>query len=165
MVACPTYQLICLLMDEGNVPQPAERDWLIEFLHDRDVSCPLCGYNLRKLFSDRCPECGREIRLNVLPVELPLRAWIFTIIPLGASAGMGVFVLAIIIQEGWPPARMLLLSIPLVYFLISIPLFAALFFGRRIFLAFKPALQGAFASISLILLILALLLFFAGLGR
>jgi hypothetical protein len=38
---------------------------LVEFLHDRDAPCPLCGYNLRGLTGDVCPECRQDLRLTV----------------------------------------------------------------------------------------------------
>jgi hypothetical protein len=38
---------------------------LVEFLQDRDASCPLCGYNLRNLTDETCPECRHELRLTV----------------------------------------------------------------------------------------------------
>ncbi len=38
---------------------------LVEFLQDRDAPCPLCGYNLRNLTDDVCPECRQELRLTV----------------------------------------------------------------------------------------------------
>ncbi len=38
---------------------------LVEFLQDRDAPCPLCGYNLRNLTGDVCPECGQKLLLTV----------------------------------------------------------------------------------------------------
>ncbi len=35
------------------------------FLHGRDVPCPLCGYNLRDLTQQQCPECRHELLLTV----------------------------------------------------------------------------------------------------
>ena len=32
---------------------------------DRDEPCPRCGYNLRMLAGDRCPECGDALVLRV----------------------------------------------------------------------------------------------------
>src|SRR5688572_21051733 len=34
-----------------------------------DLFCPTCGYNLRGIESDRCPECGREIDRSTLAVS------------------------------------------------------------------------------------------------
>ncbi|MBY0263560.1 MAG: hypothetical protein K2Q20_14535 [Phycisphaerales bacterium] len=41
-----------------NVDDPDE---LREYLADHDVSCVKCGYNLRGLRGDACPECGGPV--------------------------------------------------------------------------------------------------------
>ena len=38
---------------------------LLDFLHGRDVPCPICRYNLRDLRQPECPECRHEILLSV----------------------------------------------------------------------------------------------------
>lgn len=149
---------------DGVVGQACERDWLIEFLRDRDVACPLCGYNLRGLYSDRCPECGRGVRLSVLLVEPYLCLWVSIAVGLGASAGIGVFFAVILSQEGWPPSPLIWVRVSLAYFLASIPLFVAVLLGRRGFLRFDRALQRTLAVLSFVLLALGLLMFFAGMG-
>ena len=52
-------------------------DFLRQFLTERDMPCPACGYNLRNLLSPRCPECGEELRLAVGLVE-PRQAAVIT---------------------------------------------------------------------------------------
>jgi hypothetical protein len=49
-------------------PQAAEQsdpppDWAT---HAADVTCPLCGYNLRGLTEPRCPECGHAFKWRAL---------------------------------------------------------------------------------------------------
>lgn len=39
---------------------------LQKYLADRDALCPGCGYNLRGLAGDRCPECARRISISTL---------------------------------------------------------------------------------------------------
>jgi hypothetical protein len=50
----------------GDPPDPA----LAALLQEHDVPCPCCGYSLRGLTSDRCPECGLAA---TAPVVLRLR--------------------------------------------------------------------------------------------
>lgn len=40
---------------------------LHQFLADHDAACPSCGYNLRDLSQDQCPECGQAIKLHLQP--------------------------------------------------------------------------------------------------
>lgn len=70
--------------------QDRGEELLAEFLAERDVACPLCGYNLRSLTGDRRPECGHEVRLSVAlkesalgPHVAALAAWCF-----GSGAGL-----------------------------------------------------------------------------
>ncbi len=62
--------------------QPAdEAALLLEFLRDRDVSCPLCGYNLRNLSACTCPECRETLALAV-GFRRPRFGWLLaTVIP------------------------------------------------------------------------------------
>lgn len=59
---------------------------------DRDVGCPGCGFNLRGLVADRCPECNTRIQLILAQPEAlwRMRRWIvaatlLTAISLAAS--------------------------------------------------------------------------------
>ena len=51
---------------------------LLAFLEDHDMSCLVCGYNLRGLAVPRCPECGTALTqcagLSILPFHLGRRA-------------------------------------------------------------------------------------------
>lgn len=44
------------------------------YLAGRDVSCSGCGYNLRALSGDACPECSSPVSLSVQADE-PFRKW------------------------------------------------------------------------------------------
>lgn len=74
-----------------NVP-----DLLRAYLADRDVSCPMCGYNLRGLTSARCPECGEAIELRVGLAEPKMGAWIGGLIGLSAGLGFCLFSLLLV---------------------------------------------------------------------
>jgi predicted RNA-binding Zn-ribbon protein involved in translation (DUF1610 family) len=63
------------------------------FLTDRDEPCPLCGYNLRNLVGNRCPECGDELLLRVNTAEPRLAAAITGLIGISSGAGLNVLLL------------------------------------------------------------------------
>lgn len=58
---------------------------LVTFLADRDEPCPACYYNLRGLLTNHCPECNRELVLQIRLAEPRIGAWIAA---LAASAAM-----------------------------------------------------------------------------
>lgn len=66
---------------------------LQSFLEGRDVDCPGCGYNLRDLQTDRCPECGEELLLRVGLLEPRQGASIAGLIGLAAGAGLNGLIL------------------------------------------------------------------------
>lgn len=53
-------------------PGSAEHDERRRHLAGRDVPCETCGYNLRDLEAERCPECGD--RIHVPPSEARIAA-------------------------------------------------------------------------------------------
>jgi len=79
--------------DDQQAGHVAEADLLREFLAGRDVSCPACGYNLRDLVGDVCPECGDRIKLSVRLTEPRQASLIAGLIALSAGAGMNVLLL------------------------------------------------------------------------
>lgn len=68
-------------------PQQTDSRLLGEFLAARDFACPACGYNLRGLTSDRCPECNLELALTVRLAEPRMAAFIAGLV--GLACGMG----------------------------------------------------------------------------
>lgn len=69
-----------------NAP-PRDRFELAAFLAGRDAPCPVCGYNLRGLLQEHCPECGRHLVLAVGTTEPKLGAFILGLVGLAASWG------------------------------------------------------------------------------
>ena len=61
---------------------------LSTFLAQQDYPCPQCGYNLRSLHGDRCPECGELLVLRVNAAEPRQRLLIAGLIGLSAGAGL-----------------------------------------------------------------------------
>ena len=49
------------LDSRGQSAAAAVDPQLLQFVRERDVECPGCGYNVRNLASDRCPECGEQL--------------------------------------------------------------------------------------------------------
>lgn len=72
------------------------------YLANRDEPCPVCGYNLRQLQNDSCPECGRALRLRVGSVEPRLVWFLVTLVPWCLLTGMGVLFAIIVAKEGMP---------------------------------------------------------------
>jgi hypothetical protein len=58
-----------------------EEGLLLDFLRDRDVPCPLCGYNLRDLSACTCPECRETLALTVGLRKLRFGWLLVTVIP------------------------------------------------------------------------------------
>ena len=71
------------------MPYPAEPvdPLLLQFLRARGIPCPSCGYNLRDLTGDRCPECGQEVALRLRLAEPKLAAMLTGLIGLSTGAG------------------------------------------------------------------------------
>ncbi len=65
----------------------ADSDLLRAFLADRDTPCPGCGYNLRGLVGDLCPECAQRLRIGVGLVEPRLALYLAGLI--GLAVGLG----------------------------------------------------------------------------
>ncbi len=62
------------------------------YLHERDTPCPGCGYNLRDLKADRCPECALELALRVASPPVRLTRLSSAVVGLGMGAGLGALV-------------------------------------------------------------------------
>ena len=76
-------------MEKTPVQQRDDAGLLQAFLAERDCACPGCGYNLRMLESNRCPECAMEVQLGVHLTEPRLGVLITGVVALAAGAGFG----------------------------------------------------------------------------
>jgi DNA-directed RNA polymerase subunit RPC12/RpoP len=141
---------------ETTVGADEDESLLYRFLSQRDIACPLCGYNLRGLTSPRCPECGRELRLSIGMAEPFLRAWVTLAVAVFAAAGIGLMFLALISHLGWPGGLHSAGNLGMVYFLIS-PLFAwPTVAARRRFLRMGKSAQWRWAILATILCLVSL---------
>lgn len=60
------------------------------FLAQTDIACRSCGYNLRALTSDRCPECGMKLKLCLETTRVRLGLWVVCCILASVPAIGGV---------------------------------------------------------------------------
>lgn len=82
----------------------ADHKFLVDYLRDRDESCPACKYNLRNLTGVRCPECGEELQLRVSPVEprqaAPIAGLIGLCMGLGMNSMLLIYVAIEVVRRG-----------------------------------------------------------------
>ncbi len=78
----------------GSLEQATEAELLQALLAARDIPCPVCAYNLRRITSANCPECGAQLDLRVASTDLKLGPWLVALFGLALPAGF-VGVLAV----------------------------------------------------------------------
>ena len=133
---------------------PAQQ--LTAYLHDRDVPCPACGYNLRNLLSARCPECGRDVHLGVKLRHPRMAAWVTLLIILTFGDGIALFLGVILLARQWPAP---LPEFPLCYFACAPPATAMILLLRKRCLRIRLGAQWAIAILAAIVsLIMAIVL-------
>ena len=71
----------------GDEQPGDEASLMLEFLRDRDVPCPLCGYNLRNLPACTCPECRETLALQVGFLK-PRFGWLLATVTPGFFSGI-----------------------------------------------------------------------------
>lgn len=88
---------------------PSLPDMLRAYLASRDEPCPGCGYNLRDLTGERCPECNQPLTLRVGLAEPHLGAYLAALSGPLAAAGTAAVILSIIayatLRFGPPPRQ------------------------------------------------------------
>ncbi len=75
---------------------------MVEFLRITDAPCPVCGYNLRHLPHNTCPECGQYFKLSIGAVSHRFGLFVLLIAPFLMSAGLGLLMLILILDERPP---------------------------------------------------------------
>lgn len=95
-------------MNDGTpTPQEplSETQALLDFVAQREVPCPRCGYNLRGLTQPACPECGDKLKLTVGSLSPMNRAWLTMLSALLMPAGIGAIICVVVIMSlqhfGW----------------------------------------------------------------
>lgn len=109
---------------------------LRNYLQDRDIECPRCGYNLRSLTGVQCPECGTRLVLAVREAEPRMGAWIALTVMVCLNAGVGLLIVGVSVKQG--RFQDTLLELPTVvgtiFMMASLLLAPALLLFRRRFL-------------------------------
>jgi hypothetical protein len=146
-------------------PTPAttagpDRQALVEFLRDRDISCPLCRYNLRGLLSPRCPECGRDLELRVGLSEPRQGAWLSAQIATTAAAGIGLMIAIVVCFQGWPSGdpHQRLLNFAFVQHLLMVPVAGGLIFFRRRYMRIPQPAQWLGAGLAIAIVVAGIIL-------
>jgi hypothetical protein len=67
--------------------------YLVNYLAEQDIECPGCGYNLRGLTGECCPECGQALVLRVGLAEPKMGSFLAALIALTTGLGFNVIVL------------------------------------------------------------------------
>ena len=75
---------------------------LLDFVRDRDVACPSCGYNVRNLTKPVCPECEEPLVLKVGGKTYPVR-WLLATVAPGIFTGVTAGVMAVTLLIMGPP--------------------------------------------------------------
>ena len=138
-----------------------EVDLLQRFVHERDVLCPRCGYNLRNLTTPVCPECREELRLCVGAQRVRYEWLIATLAP-GIFSGIAAMLLLIPIAiesfrgVGSMPWQPVVLDL---FGWLSAIVAAGVFIARDRFLRMPVANQRALAAVAWGLHIAAFLIF------
>lgn len=80
----PTDDSLASLEETYEVMPPTERApvtvWQPAPPVDRERTCPKCGYDLRGITSDRCPECGEQYTEAILKKndDAVMLSWLFS---------------------------------------------------------------------------------------
>lgn len=80
-------------------PRHAPSDHLASYLADHDAPCPSCGYNLRKLLGEHCPECNQLLELRIGLVEPRIAAFVTGLIGLAMGVGFNGLILVFFVID------------------------------------------------------------------
>lgn len=89
-------------LDATDADDCDEHAMLLEFLRDRDVLCPRCGYNLRNLTRATCPECKEPLQLQVGLMDLPIIGLLVTLVPSYFAAVCALLITIAVMSNGFP---------------------------------------------------------------
>lgn len=74
---------------------------LIKFLSERNVECPICGYDLRSSTTTSCAECGSELALNISATNRSIWPWATTLALCLSSFPFAVLLIGTVFVHRW----------------------------------------------------------------
>jgi hypothetical protein len=80
---------------------PNRPELLRTFLAEADVPCPGCGYNLRGLTGQTCPECSQALALRVGLIDGQMRLYMTGLVGLAAGSGFSGLLLLYALVRTW----------------------------------------------------------------
>lgn len=81
-------------MPDGDKAK-CESELLKQLLALREYPCPVCGYNLKGIESDKCPECGANLDINIISADLKLGPWLAALLGFGLPLGFASITVAL----------------------------------------------------------------------
>ncbi len=119
---------------------------LRHFLEQHDAPCPVCGYNLRRLETTTCPECGATLELRVGSADLKMGRWIAMLLTFALPGGFGAllsgFILVLFRLSGFGRGEAFERLWPLLLLaLFAFVLLSLIIVQRRRFWRLRPAKQ------------------------
>jgi len=156
----------------GHRAKESEDDHrLLEFLRDRDVPCPKCGYNLRNLLKPKCPECELALTLGVCAKPLRMGSLFAVVVSNSITAFLASVNIVLLLENGYGTGIDPTSRIPgalLFMFILIVSGSIAVWQCRRPqrFLALPEASASSLAVLSVLLNLIAIIFLLAALlGR
>jgi len=79
-------------IQSDRLPRHPTPELLREYLDTHDAPCPVCGYNLRGVVVENCPECNAPIELTVGSSQLQLGAWLIAMLAFAMALGFDLII-------------------------------------------------------------------------
>ena len=139
-------------------PESASDDqFLLAFLDSHESACPACGYNCHKLLEPRCPECGISLTLRLVSLDALRKSWATAMVGAALAAGVGVLLLLLISQKGWPHEKDVFRQIT---YIVTFSYFIGMMPGAVLLLALRRSFERLSCSARIAAAITLLLLTF-----